>query len=382
MRVVTALEAPQEARRHALNRALRSPCAFTLVGAVFLAIAGGCGGTSSSTEPKPSPPAAGSTAGGTAGDDSSVKPPGGVGGITAVTEGGASPVTGDASSGYGGETTSTSNEPTLGGDCSPPGALACAGNHQKLTLVCSAMGAWETHETCPSGQFCDSTPGPDVGICKAPSPDCAGRQPGDLFCSGTDVLQCDANAIAADVTEHCEGRCVEGKCAAASPCPENIVYSCNPNCPAGPDPAVPDCFELCPNAPAGLSPVLEIPEGHSSAIALPAVSAAAEPCACDQALGALAAVAFQLPVGSTRYWRITYPQGWTLRWYTNTLHLPPPRNEYACASAWPAGVSQTPGCAIVDADIEGRLWLATNTPTSEAATVLIEPVNARAGQCP
>jgi len=358
---------------------------LTIVCALGLALANACGGTSSSDAGRPQT-STGGLGSGVAGDAATAGNPSGMAGsaagsqVDASEEGGAS-----GSEGGNGGAPVQEEAPALGARCAAPGTLACAGHHQKLTLVCSAAGTWDVNQTCPSGQFCDSAEGTDQGICKAPDSDCAAREPGEALCAGSDgkdAMQCDADGLSAQVVEHCADRCVDGQCADALPCPEGIVYSCDPKCPGGPDPAVPACFELCPNAPRGLSPFLQISEEHRAAIALPPVPAGGEPCACDNALGALAAVAFQLPVGSTRYWRITYPQTWTLHWLTNTLHLPPPKDEYSCSSAWPAGVSQTPGCAVVDADIEGRLWLGANTPTPEATAALIEPVNARAGQCP
>jgi hypothetical protein len=72
---------------------------------------------------------------------------------------------------------------TLGSACSSPGALACAGNHQKVTAICSTDGTWEVNMTCGLDEYCDSTPGPSAGLCRPVVDRCKGRQPDDTYCT-------------------------------------------------------------------------------------------------------------------------------------------------------------------------------------------------------
>lgn len=267
-------------------------------------------------------------------------------------------------------------QPQLGAACESPGRLACAGAHQKLTLVCSAGGKWETNQTCPSGQFCSSTLGADVGICKAPEADCAERQPGDAFCASDayTLMQCDEDGIAPTEVEQCQAGCVDGKCAPARSCPENIVYSCDPGCP-GPNTS-PSCFQVCPTPARGISPLLELRDvvnGGKYAIALPAVAGDSQPCACAEADGALQGVVFRVPIppaGSR--WKFTYPKTWV-------FHLDvAPNGEVTdyykdCQYPWPGYSSITPGCATVSPEPTAPLiWLSANAAVTEPGTVFVE----------
>ena len=338
-----------------------------------------CGG-SSSTSSTPSAGAAGTATGASGGTTPSTG--GGENGNSGAGVGsldggdGGEPNGAMPSNGGDGGATSPPDDPQLGGPCQRAGALTCAGAHQKLTLVCSAGRKWETNQTCPSGQFCSSTPGPDLGICKAPEVGCAARQPGDLFCASDSItlMQCDEDAIAATQVQQCEARCVDEQCAAALPCPDNIVYSCDPSCP-GPDTS-PSCFEFCPTPASGMSPLLkltEVVDGVKYAIALPAVAPDSQPCSCVEAKGALQGVAFRVP-GPPRgsRWRFTYPKTWELR---SALARSGESNDYykACDLAWPAAVSLTPGCTIFSTDTStARAWLSTNVPVTEPAAVFVE----------
>jgi hypothetical protein len=355
---------------------------LVLAGPLFAA----CGASSSSTNPIPSGGAAASAGGAAAGASGGTTPStagGGNGnsaaGVGSVNAGEGGEPNGDAagSGGDGGASMSSPDKPQLGGACQSPGALACAGAHQKLTLICSAGRKWEANQTCPSGQFCSSTPGPDLGICKAPDVDCAERQPGDAFCASDAItlLQCDADGIATAEVEKCQAGCVDGACALPRQCPENIVYSCDPTCP-GPS-TNPSCFEVCPTPAGGLSPLLElnaVATGIKYAIALPVVAPNSQPCSCAKANGALAGVVFRVPSPKNpNRWRFTYPKTWEFR------RSPSPAsaetNDYykACMLAWPGQSSATPGCATIGPEIDPPLvWLSANAPVTEPGTVFVE----------
>jgi hypothetical protein len=146
------------------------------------------------------------------------------------------PSTGGAAGNPGGGSggTSTGEVATLGDPCSTPGALACAGNHQKLTLLCSADETWEANETCDAGQFCDSTPGPNVGSCRDALEGC--EAPEDNFCDGNELWECGPDTVTSELVEECIAGCQDGACLPGpgpgdEPCPES--------------PALADCSNQC-----------------------------------------------------------------------------------------------------------------------------------------
>lgn len=70
----------------------------------------------------------------------------------------------------------------LGTSCAVAGALACAGNFQKVTLLCGTDKTWQVNTTCAADQYCDSTPGPNAGVCRPALPQCQRSKPGDTYC--------------------------------------------------------------------------------------------------------------------------------------------------------------------------------------------------------
>jgi hypothetical protein len=86
----------------------------------------------------------------------------------------------------------------LGQRCSPPGALACAGNMQRLQLLCGASGQWVANGTCSGSMLCDSEPGTSAGTCQEPLPECAGM-PGAETCdsTGTAIETCGPDTVSA-----------------------------------------------------------------------------------------------------------------------------------------------------------------------------------------
>lgn len=283
----------------------------------------------------------------------------------------------NAGAGGEGGADSSDEESKLGTQCDAPGALACAGAHQKVTLICSGDGKWEAHQTCSSGQFCSSTSGPDLGLCKAPRSDCVAREPGETFCAADakTLMQCDLDGISGTQVENCDARCIDGMCAAAPPCPDNIVYSCDPSCP-GPNTS-PSCFNLCPAAASGISPLLDVSDeinGTRYAVALPAVPADSQPCSCVDAKGALKAVAFRIPSPSVGYrWKVTYPPSWTLHYYGDTEEE---KDDYKkCQLPWPFMTSATSGCTLMygsAAPAKTQVWLSATAAVAEPGAVLIE----------
>jgi hypothetical protein len=102
---------------------------------------------------------------------------------------------------------------TLGCPCSPPAALACNGNAQKDTLVCSG-GTWANNGTCGSGQLCDSQSGVNQGICQPIDPPCVSATPAEIVCSNSvTVVQCGPDLVSDSPIQTCMNQvCVSGAC--------------------------------------------------------------------------------------------------------------------------------------------------------------------------
>jgi hypothetical protein len=123
----------------------------------------------------------------------------------------------------------------LGQTCAPPGALACAGNAQKLQLLCDASGHWVANGTCSGSQLCDSVPGQNAGTCQDQVPKCVGQQPGFEFCipsGGPELDACGPDLVTITVVTVCPVACANGMCAPCEPgyeqCSGNQPQSCDP----------------------------------------------------------------------------------------------------------------------------------------------------------
>jgi hypothetical protein len=118
----------------------------------------------------------------------------------------------------------------LGEKCSPVGSIACAGEHQKLVLVCGAEGTWEPNGTCGSGEFCQSATGVDQGTCLPEVEECRGLKPATKVCKGDEVRECGADAVTSVLVETCSNGCVSGACQGAGECQAGRA-----NCDSQPD---------------------------------------------------------------------------------------------------------------------------------------------------
>lgn len=193
-------------------------------GTAGVAAAGGStqGATGSGTQGGTSGAAGMSATGGKTGDD-------GAGGSNGA--GGS-----DGAGGTGGSE-STGAVGALGATCDSPGALSCAGNHQKLTLVCGGDGEWEVNQTCGSTEFCDSAKGSTAGVCVESSVECAGRAPDEPFCFEEDLHDCDPDGIRPTLVEDCVIECSERGAEAICinelepcPAPELQAFNCDREC--------------------------------------------------------------------------------------------------------------------------------------------------------
>jgi hypothetical protein len=243
----------------------------------------GCGAT------EPSSQNAGTAAGGTAASGGGQAP--GAGGSAASQNGGAAGAAGNAGSGPTGQVG------TLGQSCSPAGALACAGNHQKLTIVCGGDGKWATNQTCGNGQFCDTRAGTNVGTCQSEDPQCVGKDGGYKYCVGYSVYQCGPDALDHSLAQNCAGPCVDGACVDNEPCPtvtggfQDCSHECLPN------------DDLCGPGKCNSTSV----PIYKQAVAVRTASAA-QSCTCSGAQKYF----LKLPLAATFYTKATVAPPWTV----------------------------------------------------------------------
>jgi hypothetical protein len=114
--------------------------------------------------------------------------------------------------------------------CNEPGERACAGNHQRVTLVCSG-GAWQVSDVCGENQVCDTAPGLNQGACSAMLPECAAHEPGYAFCSGPTTLnRCGPDSLTL-LSEECTGSCHGDACDnRPNYCPAETFVNCGEEC--------------------------------------------------------------------------------------------------------------------------------------------------------
>jgi formylglycine-generating enzyme len=111
--------------------------------------------------------------------------------------------------------------PMLGGTCASPGALACQGHAQKLRLICGADETWEANTTCKQGEFCDTTPGANQGICRTALAGCEGKTSEDVVCAGADRMECGVDLLGGNKIDSCLAQskiCVGGACIVPPSC--------------------------------------------------------------------------------------------------------------------------------------------------------------------
>lgn len=178
---------------------------------------------------------AGTTAGSPAGGQPALGGGPGLGGSSGFSGSSGSIGDGGDSSGAGSSSgSSAGGSPALGGACSPAASLACAGEHQKVTLICGADGSWQVNMTCAVGEFCDSRAGDGLGLCAKEVAECAGKAPGDLVCLNDTVHRCGPDAVSSDLVETCTGYCDAGACVNDKDmCPDPAIsVNCATDCGA------------------------------------------------------------------------------------------------------------------------------------------------------
>lgn len=126
--------------------------------------------------------------------------------------------------------------------CAPEGASRCAPESPTSRVLC-LDGAW-THADCDWDEGCD----PSSGACALMIPECAGREPGDTFCSADDeVFVCGPGLVSATLAEVCEGTCIDhpGDPACAPPfCGDGKVQAVEA-CDDGNDDDTEECTSVC-----------------------------------------------------------------------------------------------------------------------------------------
>lgn len=137
---------------------------------------------------------------------------------------------GESNAGRGGAGEAGRAGSELGESCLATGALACAGEHQKLKLVCGASGRWETNGTCGSGDFCQTSSGVDAGVCLPEAEECRGKAPSANVCLGDELRKCGRDALDSSLVENCANGCEAGACRTTAEC--KVGFG---NCDAAPD---------------------------------------------------------------------------------------------------------------------------------------------------
>jgi hypothetical protein len=193
----------------------------------------------------------------------------------------------------------------LGTPCSPPGALACAGNYQKLSVLCGGDGEWEPNQTCAADQYCDSTPGQNVGLCQPIAEGCEAG-PG-AYCSADEqrIVTCGPDAVTKS-EESCDGACHRGVCRDdREACPNWDQYDYGVPCAK-------DCGE--PDSPSPVGGCFTSDEGcytsmYSIFSAVVRSPWSDDVCACETVEGRTLRF---FPEGSADYRRVTVPEPWSI----------------------------------------------------------------------
>ncbi len=283
---------------------------------------------------------------------------GGKGGTAGVGgSGGQGGSSGQQQAGTGGQSGSAGNGAsgvvgTLGKDCSPPGKLACAGNHQKLTVLCGGDNTWQPNDTCGTDEYCDSAPGPNVGTCQPVAAGCEDG-PGTTFCDDQDpaeLVTCSADAVAT-TTEPCVvGMCRGSICQEPPECPVWSDYdrsaSCAPECTG----AVYECTSSASSC-AGDYIGMSLLADHKAVIR---TMWAEDTCrVCDGTPAAILDVSIT-PVNAGRALRVTVPPPWKVQ--ANV--------SLSCDTA-------VEGCAVLTS---GRMRFVSTTLEDPPVNVVIENV--------
>jgi formylglycine-generating enzyme required for sulfatase activity len=98
--------------------------------------------------------------------------------------------------------------------------LACNGNDQALTLICSG-GTWASNGTCGVNQLCDTAAGVNQGKCTPVDPLCVNESPGQQICSADakSIVQCGADLVSHSTITVCTNQtCLNAQDGGAPAC--------------------------------------------------------------------------------------------------------------------------------------------------------------------
>ena len=108
------------------------------------------------------------------------------------------------------DTTGTGVIGLLGCPCTKPAELACNGNAQGISTVCT-NGVWLMNQQCAPG-YCDTAPGEGTqGLCKQAAPGCQDLAPGSIICITNDSVRVYATCgpdLVTSVESYCPVACV------------------------------------------------------------------------------------------------------------------------------------------------------------------------------
>lgn len=239
----------------------------------------------------------------------------------------------------------------LGSECDTPAELACAGNHQRVSLIC-AGGTWQVNETCPENHACDTTPGFDQGTCKERLPECVDQEPGRGVCEDSaTLLQCGPDNVTLEPVE-CEGSCYEGACDnRPNHCPAEPFINCGREC--GEMSANCDTAAGCEDKPF-VARVFFDQAGQSHIVRIGDYDAL---CTVDCDVHETRGFRLYASTSSTLRWRVTVPAPWGIPTTSNHCHEESPE-----------------GCVLVGPD-SGDVHLGvvvTDDPAASEQNILIE----------
>ena len=247
----------------------------------------------------------------------------------------------------------------LGDACDSPAALACAGNHQRVTLICDG-GSWRVNETCPENYACDTAPGFDQGTCKQRLPECADRQPGEgAACEGpTTLMVCGPDSVTLEPRE-CAGACNQAACDdRPNHCPREEFLNCGTDCRA-PDRG---CIASITTTPICEGPIgavwLDFESKQNWTVRIPDYAASCV-ASCDSEVRGMTIYINPDSVGDVQHWKATVRPPWRI--------IP---GSLFCASPG----SPVEQCLAVNREESSHLSfaVATDDPTAPEENVTIE----------
>lgn len=137
--------------------------------------------------------------------------------------------------------------PTEASACNEEGKLGCMGDGLPSRLVCE-RGKWAPGESCQDGQLCDRRD----GRCASIEPDCADREPEEIYCYGRTLITCGPDRVTIERVA-CPGACVasEGGAGCASVNCGDGIQQPGEACDDGDQDSDNACTALCKPARCG-----------------------------------------------------------------------------------------------------------------------------------